>query len=157
MWSNKWLKSSTKSRKTMQTASMREKFLVLNLSEEMNNSLCFTRKSKFFKVHWQEVKSSIRNVLEIFVFLNSKLEITSKSSELWNLKLLRFLIWEKKFTISSSSSFKSGFKWRPYPRSSRTPWTSTDGVNLVAQIQTPGKCCRKSRPCRRGWSRKPRK
>ena len=56
--------------------------MVLNLSEEMNNSLCFTRKSKFFKVHWQEVKSSIRNVLEIYVFLNSKLEIISKISEL---------------------------------------------------------------------------
>lgn len=151
MWSSKWLKSSTKSRKTIQTASMREIFLVLNLSEEMMNSLYFMRKSKFFKVLWQEVRSSIRNVLEIFVSLNSKLAIISKSSELWNLKLLRSLTWEKKFTISSNNFFKRGFKWKLCLKSSRTPWTSTDGVNSVAQIQTPGKCCRKSRPYRRGW------
>lgn len=94
--SNFLMKKSKRLRKITRMWSMKEIFLVHNLSEEMTSWLSFTRRSRFSKTLWLEVKSNIKRDLRISDFLNSKLEITRVNWESLNLKRPKFQILERK-------------------------------------------------------------
>ena len=115
------------SRKISRMSSMKEIFLVLSLSEEMMSWLFFTKRSRSFKVLSPEVKFNTKRDLKISDCLSSRLVITRVSSESLSRRLLKFLIWEKKFTIFKDSFWLKDFKLKHYLKSLKIPLTAIDG------------------------------
>jgi len=145
------------SRRITKTLSMREISLVLNSLEEMMSWLCFMRRSKFSKTPLPEVRSNIKKGFKTSDFWNSKLVITRVNLELLSLKLLRFQILERKSTVFSSSFWLKDFRLRPFLKSLKILWISTDGESSKVLIQILGKCFRKSQLSKRDWSRRLKK
>ena len=48
------------------------------------------------------------------------------------------------------------FTLKLWVRSLKIHWTTTDGANLKELTQTPGKCYRRSKLFKKGWSRRPK-
>jgi hypothetical protein len=128
-----------------------------NSLEEMMNLLFYMKKSKFFKRNFQWEKLSINRDLKTFVFWNSKLEIIRVNLESSSLKLPKFQIWERRFTICKTWLLKRDFKLRLCLKNLRTHWTSTDGGNLKELIQINGKCLTRFKLFKEDLSRKLKK
>jgi len=116
-----------------------------------------TRRSRFCRVLWPEVKSSTLKDWRTSDCLSSRLETTRVSLESSSPRLLKFPTLEKRSTTCNSNCWLKDSRLKPCLRNLRTLWTLIDGEDWKELTQTPGKCSKRSKPFKRDWSRRPKR
>lgn len=67
-------------------------------------------------------------------------------------KSKKFPSWKTRSTTSRKSTLRRNWRWKAFPKSWKTPWTSTDGENSSASTQRTMSLSQRRRHCWRGWS-----